>query len=447
MLADRPGDGGEFRALGERAGDRTAVRQHMTGQAVRGEADRAFLDGVADQFGDLADLVFRRLAVDGAFAHDVEARGAVADEADDVDGGIQLLDGVEVFAIGDPVPGQAVQDRVLRNVLDGLHHAGQEVAVGGLAGREGDAAVAEQGGGHAMPGDWREQRIPAGLGVEVGVQVHETGRDGVALRVDFLAAPAGDLTDSGDRVAVDGDIAMGRLVAEPVDDEPVADGEIVSHGVPLLALENARLCHAGPRRSGRGARVFGAGRPTGRSTRPRRFPCPGSFDLTNHHPQLRHRVPVVRGQGQPVVRPQHELMSSPGVGAIEVELAEAPDEYATLDGGPLAQELAPSSGRRPKARGSGLLALPRGRRARHHREYLTRGAWPFVCVTISPRMVGATLVVAHVAARHEFETGRDKPVPYSDSVSFCIPSPSSASAVRRMKRSQPMQKSRTPRST
>ena len=114
------------------------------GRRLVEKADRAFLHRLARQLGDLSDLVLRRGFLHRAFAHDVEPRRAVPDEAADVDGGTQRFQGVEIATVGLPVPGQAVQDRLLGDVLDGLHHPGEELPVRGFAGREGDAAIAEQ---------------------------------------------------------------------------------------------------------------------------------------------------------------------------------------------------------------------------------------------------------------------------------------------------------------
>ena len=110
-----------------------------------------------------------------------------------------------------------------RDVLHGLHHAGEELAVLLAARRKGNAAVPEQGGGDAVPGDRRHVRIPADLGVEVGMQVDEPRRHGMAGRVDFLAPLAADFADGADGVAVDGDVAFERLVAGAVDNGSVAD--------------------------------------------------------------------------------------------------------------------------------------------------------------------------------------------------------------------------------
>ena len=156
----------------------------MARVTVDGEAKCALLHRLAGQRHDLLDLLRRRLLLDGAFAHDVEAGRAVSHQAADVDHRPQPLERVEIAAVGLPVPGQASQDRMFRNVLHGLHHAGEELPILVAAGREGDPAVAEQSRGDPVPGDGRHLRIPADLGIEVGVQIDEAGNAGGASHPD-----------------------------------------------------------------------------------------------------------------------------------------------------------------------------------------------------------------------------------------------------------------------
>ena len=192
------GDFHEFHRVRERPRNRTAIRQLVRRVAVGGEADGAAVHGLRHHVRHLRPLFRRCLFFHGAFAHDVEAHRAVADHASHVERRIQALDGVQVAAVVFPVPRQAVEDGVLGNVLHGLHHGRQQFHVGRLAGREGDAAVAEQGGGHAVPAHRRHLRVPADLRVQVRVQIDEAGRDGQPLGVDLALALAVDLADSRD---------------------------------------------------------------------------------------------------------------------------------------------------------------------------------------------------------------------------------------------------------
>ena len=248
------------------ARNRATVGKGVSRMPVHGEAQGAFAHGLARHLGDLLDLFRRCLLLDGAFAHDVEAGGAVAHQAADIDHGAKALDGVEVAAVGLPVPRQAREDGVLRNVLHRLHHAGEEFAVFAAAGREGDAAVAEQGGGDTMPGDRGHVRIPADLGVEVRVQIDEARRDGLPAGVDFLAPVAGNFAHGGDGVAIDGNVAFERRAAGAIDDDTVANYEIVRQGcLPLkksVGGESLRRRWRKVKRLGEGAiEVCGAASP------------------------------------------------------------------------------------------------------------------------------------------------------------------------------------------
>ena len=77
-------------------------------------------------------------------------------------------------------------------------------------GREADAAVAEDRGGHAVPARRGQVRVPCGLPVEVGVHVDEAGRDEQPVRVDGAPAARVDRADRDDHAIVDGDIGPAR---------------------------------------------------------------------------------------------------------------------------------------------------------------------------------------------------------------------------------------------
>ena len=119
----------------------------------------------------------------------------MAHEPRDIDPRLHSVQCIEIAAVVFPGPGQTTQDRLTRNILDGLHHAREHRPVGGLAGCEGEAAVAHQRGGHTVPGDRRQIGVPSDLGVEMGVEVDETRAHHMAPGVDLAAAARGDLSD------------------------------------------------------------------------------------------------------------------------------------------------------------------------------------------------------------------------------------------------------------
>lgn len=115
------------------------------------------------------------------------------------------------------------------------------MAVSGLAGRKGDAAIAQQNRGHAMPADGGKQRVPADLGIQMGVDINKAGGDHQAIRLDHLARWAGGAANRGDHAAINGDIANKRLAPGPVHYQAAANDDVVGHAFLPDLLGAARL--------------------------------------------------------------------------------------------------------------------------------------------------------------------------------------------------------------
>src|SRR5262249_51493177 len=92
-----------------------------------------------------------------------------------------------------------------------------------------DAAVAEHHRGDAVPARGREQRVPHGLAVVVGVHVDPPGRHQETVSVDL--APPGPLLapDPDDARPRDGYVSGERRLAGAVDDGAAANDDVV-HG-------------------------------------------------------------------------------------------------------------------------------------------------------------------------------------------------------------------------
>ena len=146
----------------------------------------------------------------------------------------------EVLAVGRPVPRQAVEDRLAGDVLDALHHLGQELALARADRRERHAAVAEHHAGDAVPARRRRQRVPGQLGVEVGVDVDEAGRDDLAVGVDLARRRARRAIGSTATIRSPAMATSARRAgaAGPVDDHAVADDEI-GHEHPRASCRRA----------------------------------------------------------------------------------------------------------------------------------------------------------------------------------------------------------------
>ena len=153
----------------------------------------------------------------------------MADHAGDVDARAEPLDGVKVAAVVHPVPGKALENRRPRDVLDGLHHPGEQFPILRPAWRERDPAVADERRGDAVAGNRRDVRIPTDLRVQVGVHVDEARRDGHTLGVEFLPAGTVHLADDGDGPIVNRKVAGSRVAAKTVHQMPTANNEVVSH--------------------------------------------------------------------------------------------------------------------------------------------------------------------------------------------------------------------------
>ena len=237
VLAEHAADGEQFLGVGMRAGHRAPVGNPMQEGAGGGEAERAVADGLVDQVAHPRDVVGAgRILVQAALAHGVVAHGAMSDHPADVDALGHGVDGVEVFAVGLPVPRQARHDGFPGDVLHGFHELREIAAVLGLAGGEGHAAVAEHDGGNAVVARRRGRGIPTKLGVEVRVDVHEAGRHVLASGIDFVGASRLDRADLGHPVSIDGYVRSDGGAAGTVHHLAVSDHDVVAHGFPPLGV-------------------------------------------------------------------------------------------------------------------------------------------------------------------------------------------------------------------
>jgi hypothetical protein len=151
----------------------------------------------------------------------------MADHAAGVDSERALVEGAQVVPVGLPAPVEPGHDRVGGDVLDRLHHPGQVALLAGADRGEGDAAVAQHHGGDAVPARRAGHRVPEELGVEVGVDVDEAGRDQAVTGVHLAPAPLGHLAHRGDPVAVDGHVGRPRRGPGAVGDLAPADHDVV----------------------------------------------------------------------------------------------------------------------------------------------------------------------------------------------------------------------------
>jgi hypothetical protein len=235
MATEHVADGEQLVGRGVRSGHGATVGHAVEHRARRREPERAGADRLVDERGHRRDVVGGRgRVVEAALAHRPVADRAVADHAADVDALREAVELGEVLAVRLPVPREAVEDAGGGDVLDRLHHLGEVLAVLGLARREGDAAVAEHDRRDTVPARRRRHRVPADLGVEVGVDVDEPRAHDATFCLDRLAAVAVDIAHGRDPVARHRHVAPERRSPGAVDHRPVPDHQVVSHARPLV---------------------------------------------------------------------------------------------------------------------------------------------------------------------------------------------------------------------
>ena len=96
----------------------------------------------------------------------------------------------------------------------------------GSTGREREAAVAADHGGHAVQRRRRQRLIPEDLRVVVRVQVDEPGNEREAVGVDRAARALVDASERHDPPVADADVGWPRRRTGSVDDAAVADEHI-----------------------------------------------------------------------------------------------------------------------------------------------------------------------------------------------------------------------------
>jgi hypothetical protein len=190
-LAEHAPDAEELVLGREGAGDRLAVHRAVHQRARGGEAQRAGFERLLHQRGHLRHVVrCRRLVARAALPHHVRAHRPVGHLGADVEHVGARFQDVQVLGKALPAPLDALGERRSGDVLDALHQADQEVLLARAHRGEADAAVAHHQGRDAVPARRREQRVPGGLSVVVGVDVHPARGHHLAASVDALAGRA-----------------------------------------------------------------------------------------------------------------------------------------------------------------------------------------------------------------------------------------------------------------
>ena len=150
----------------------------------------------------------------------------MAGEAGDVGTDAVLLQHVEILREALEAPVDAGAQRVERHALDMGQVAHREVAVGGLAGRDGEAAIAEDRRGDAQRRRGIDERVPGDLRVVVGVAVDDAGRERQPVGLHGLAGGPEIRPDRGDFPVPDAEVAVDRLGPRAVVDFRILDDQV-----------------------------------------------------------------------------------------------------------------------------------------------------------------------------------------------------------------------------
>ncbi len=247
--AEHVAEGQQLVGLGPRAGHGATVGDDVAERPAGRDAERAGGQRLLGHLAHPGDVLRRAGALDHRpLAHRRHPQRAVADEPADVDALRGAVEPAEVVAVRRPVPRQTLEDRPAGDVLDALHHLGEELAPARCDRGERDAAVAEHHARDAVPARRRRQRVPAELGVEVRVHVDEPGRDDASLGVDLAPAMGIDrLLDATMRSPAIATSARRGAAPVPSTTCAVTDDEINVHHNPLRA--SVQSANPAPRRT------------------------------------------------------------------------------------------------------------------------------------------------------------------------------------------------------
>ena len=202
------GDAEQLGLAGAERRREAAVARLVLGRARRGEAHCTGAQRLLGEPRHLLDLAFGRHfgVIGAAVAHHVEAQRAVWQLCGHVDGALHRRQGIEIVREGLPVELHALAEHGAGNILDAFHQVDQVARGTGPDRGEADAAIAEHGGRHAMPGGGRDERVPGRLPVIVGVDVDEARCHHQPVGVDLASGGAEFRSDRSDAALLHCDI-------------------------------------------------------------------------------------------------------------------------------------------------------------------------------------------------------------------------------------------------
>ena len=194
------------------------------------KTERARLNAVFDNIGHFGDILRRGGFIIGpALAHHIGTHRAMRNLRRDIQSARQLVQRVEIFGEGLPLPINAFGQSGARNILHALHQVDEPVMLIGLGGRKADAAIAHHGGGDAVPTRRAEIGVPRHLPVIMGVNIDPARCHKVAFGIDFGLGFFLDDTGFHDDAVFYGNIGGARRRARAVYQIGIANNQ-VKHG-------------------------------------------------------------------------------------------------------------------------------------------------------------------------------------------------------------------------
>ena len=229
-VLERDDEGAQLLLVGEARGHRHAALAVVGGRGAGREADRAGAHRLEHQPAHFGDLGIGCNALRRRLAQHVAAQRRVPDEARDVERRPPALEHVEVLRHRFELPADAASQRVQRHALDLGQVAHHALAVRGAARRDGEAAVADHGGGDAKRGRGRGARIPGELRVVMRVVVDDPRHQGQAAGVNCFFCAVLDFPDFRNAAVLDTHVSMPGRRTRTVEQQRAADHEVVHGG-------------------------------------------------------------------------------------------------------------------------------------------------------------------------------------------------------------------------
>ena len=175
------------------------------------------------------------IRVDGIVTQNVDPGRRMPHETGHVDALRGVVDGSQVFAERLPVERQRGIDRLNRDLFHRFQRAGQGIALFGPHRCIGDAAVADECRGDAVPAHRAGIGVPEQLGIEMCVGINEARRYQPICGVNFAPGRLGQGPNLHNPVAANADVGSPGVGAGPIHQRTVSDRNVI-HGVTFLLI-------------------------------------------------------------------------------------------------------------------------------------------------------------------------------------------------------------------